>query len=193
LSYEFQVSLPVLASKTFHGGPETYGFLTAFMGIGAVMGGLVTATRGRIGARPLIISVLAFGVALTLVATAPVLALAYVFMALVGWGSVSFMATGNSTLQLTAAPSMRGRVMALWAVAFMGSTPVGGPLIGWVIAVAGARVGLGVGAGSCAVAAVLGVVVTYRLRSSAARRQHGAVVAGTGGLTTAPAHLPAGP
>jgi len=84
-------------------------------------------------------------------------------MAAMGWTSVTFLATGNSTLQLTAAPSMRGRVMALWAVAFMGSTPVGGPLIGWIVSLAGARVGLAVGGASCLVAAGIGLIVLARL------------------------------
>ncbi len=165
IAYEFQVTLPVVAGRTFHGGPETYGFLTAAMGAGAVLGGLFTATRGRTGLRPLTIGAAMFGAAILLAAVSPVLGAEYVALGLVGWGSVSFLATGNSTLQLVAEPSMRGRVMALWAVAFMGSTPVGGPLIGWVIAMAGARMGLGAGAAACGVAAVIGF--------SAARRTAG--------------------
>jgi MFS family permease len=162
LAYEFQVSLPVLARQIFHGGAETYGFLTAAMGAGAVLGGLVTATRGKTGLHPLTAAVAVFGAAVLAAALSPVLAVEYVALALVGWGSVSFLATGNSTLQLTSAPSMRGRVMALWAVAFLGSTPIGGPVIGWVIAVSNARLGLGVGAMACMVAAVLGFVAIRR-------------------------------
>lgn len=167
-AYEFQVSLPVFASKTFHGGAETYGFLTAAMGIGAVAGGLVTATRGKTGLRPFSIAALVFGLAILLTSISPVLGLAYAGMALVGWGSVSFMATGNTSLQLASDPSMRGRVMALWAVAFLGSTPIGGPAIGWVISVFGARVGLGIGGASCLLAAALGAMVIRRLRAAPA-------------------------
>jgi MFS family permease len=162
LAYEFQVSLPVLAKQTFHGGAETYGFLTAFMGAGAVLGGLVTATRGKTGLRALSIAAIVFGVGILATSVAPELALAYVLMALVGWGSVSFLATGNSTLQLGSDPSMRGRVMALWAVAFLGSTPIGGPLIGWVIAQSNARVGLAIGGVSCFLAAGLGFIARQR-------------------------------
>lgn len=163
VAYEFQVSLPVVAGRTFHGGAETYGFLTAAMGIGAVLGGLLTATRGRTGLRPMTLAAAAFGATIALAALSPSLLLEYGALVLVGWGSVSFIATGNSSLQLAAAPSMRGRVMALWAVAFMGSTPVGGPLVGWVIAQGGARAGLGAGALSCVLAAALGAVVVYRV------------------------------
>ncbi len=163
LTYEFQVSLPVVASETFHGGAATYGFLTAAMGVGAVLGGLVTANRGRTGLWPLTIAGASFGLVVLLAALAPLLGLEFVALAAVGWASVTFLATGNSTLQLEATPSMRGRVMSLWSVAFMGSTPIGGPAIGWVIAVSNARVGLGVGALAALVAAAIGFVAAERL------------------------------
>jgi MFS family permease len=178
LAYEFQVSLPVVAKQTFHGGAETYGFLTAAMGAGAVLGGLVTATRGRTGLRPLSIAALGFGIAILCVAVSPVLAVAYGAMALLGYGSVSFLATGNSTLQLNSSPSMRGRVMALWSVAFQGSTPIGGPVIGWVIAVANARVGLGVGGLACLFAAGIGFVAVARARSGPAATGTAAMLEG---------------
>jgi MFS family permease len=168
LAYEFQVSLPVLAKQSFHGGAETYGFLTAAMGAGAVVGGLITATRGKTGLRPLTIAALGFGVAMLCVAVSPVLGLAYAAMALVGWGSVSFLATGNSTLQLNSLPSMRGRVMSLWAVAFLGSTPIGGPAIGWIIAATNARLGLGVGGIAALFAAGIGFVAMAKLRRAGA-------------------------
>lgn len=162
LAYEFQVVLPVVAKHTFHGGAVAYGFITACMGLGAVAGGLVTAARGRTGLRPLVISAAGFGVVILLAAAAPDLGVEYLAMALVGWASITFIAQGNSTLQLTAAPSMRGRVMSLWAIAFQGTTPIGGPLIGWVTAAAGARVGLATGGFSCLAAALLGLLVWRR-------------------------------
>jgi MFS family permease len=166
LAYEFQVTLPVVAKQTFGGNAATYGFLTAAMGFGAVFGGLNTAMRGRTGLRTMTIAASGFGVALLFVVAAPNLVIAYVAMAVTGFAAITFMATGNSTLQLEAAPSMRGRVMALWAVAFMGSTPIGGPLVGWIVEVAGARVGLAVGALSCLAAAGLGLLAMRRLGGS---------------------------
>ncbi|MHB1988754.1 MAG: MFS transporter [Acidimicrobiales bacterium] len=163
LAYEFQVTLPVVASQTFHGGAATYGFLTASMGVGAVFGGLVTAARGRTGLRPLTVAGAVFGVVILAAALSPVLAAEIVALGAVGWASVTFLATGNSTLQLQAAPSMRGRVMSLWAVAFLGSTPVGGPAIGWIVATASARVGLAVGGISCLVAAMIGLYAMARM------------------------------
>jgi MFS family permease len=165
LAYEFQVTLPVVAGTVFHGSSTTYGVLLAAMGIGAVMGGLWTAARGKTGIRSLARAALVFGVCMTFAGLAPLLAIELLAMAFVGFASVSFLAMANSTLQLNTDPQMRGRVMAMWAVAFMGSTPIGGPLIGWITSTAGARVGLGVGAGSCFVAGVIGWLAIRHLRN----------------------------
>jgi MFS family permease len=164
LAYEFQVTLPVLAKQVFGGNAATYGFLTAAMGLGAVFGGLLTAAMGRPGLRTMTFAATGFGIAILCVAGAPTLAIAYVAMAMTGFAAISFMSNGNSTLQLEAAPSMRGRVMALWAVAFMGSTPIGGPAIGWVVQVAGARIGLAVGGVSCLIAAGIGLAAMRVMR-----------------------------
>ena len=133
------------------------------MGAGAVLGGLVTAARGRTGLRYLTLAGLLFGVAIGFAALAPLLVVELVALAAVGWASVTFLATGNTTLQLQSDPSMRGRVMSLWAVAFQGSTPIGGPLIGWIVATTSARIGLGVGGIACLVAVGIGLVAMRKL------------------------------
>jgi len=84
-------------------------------------------------------------------------------MLLVGWASVSFIAIGNSTIQLTSDPEKRGRMIALWQVAFQGTTPIGGPLVGWVIAVSDPRSGLAVGGLSCLVAGAGGLMLARRV------------------------------
>ncbi len=165
-AYEFQVTLPVAAADVFHGGSRAYGALVTSMGVGAVVGGLVSATRGRIGIRAMMISSSIFGVVLTFASVAPLIAIEFVALAMVGFASVSFLSMANSTLQLASDPAMRGRVMALWAVAFMGSTPIGGPLVGLITAHFGARVGLGVGALSCFLAASIGFTVVQRRAST---------------------------
>jgi MFS family permease len=169
LGYEFQVSLPVMARQAMHTGAAGYGFMTAAMGLGAIVGGLVVAARGHTGLRPVTLAALAFGIAFVLAALAPSLPVELIALALVGGASVSFMSTGNSTLQLASDPAMRGRVMALWFVALQGSTPIGGPLVGAIISLAGARTGLGVGALACLLAAALGLTVQRRLRGPALR------------------------
>ena len=177
LTYEFQVSLPVMAQKGLHVGATGFGFMTASMGVGAVVGGLLVAARGNTGLRPLILAAGGFTVALTAATVAPTLAVELAALALAGAASISFMATGNSTLQLGAEPAMRGRVMSLWFVAFQGSTPIGGPLIGWVMAVAGPRAGLGLGAVTIALVALGGLVALRRLTGPRPARP-GAVLAG---------------
>jgi MFS family permease len=164
-AFEFQVTLPVLAKQALDQGSEGFGLMTAAMGVGAVGGGLLVAARGKTGLRPLTIAAAAFGVVLLLAAMAPTLPLALGALVLVGWGSVTFMAIGNTTLQLAAAPEMRGRVMSLWFVAFQGSTPIGGPLLGWAMGWAGARVGLGVGGVACLVVAGIGLLAAAGLHS----------------------------
>jgi MFS family permease len=166
LTYEFQVSLPVMADRGLHVGAAGFGFMTAAMGVGAVIGGLWVAARGQTGLRPLVIAAFGFSGALALATLAPDLSLELLALALVGAGSIAFMSTGNSTLQLGAAPDMRGRVMSLWFVAFQGSTPIGGPVVGATMAAFGARTGLGLGAVTAVLVACGGLLALQRLSRS---------------------------
>ncbi|MFC7862676.1 MFS transporter [Streptomyces murinus] len=163
LAYEFQVVLPVLARTNAHGDARTYGFMTSAMGLGAVVGGLAVAAFGRAGAVPLIRAAAFFAAALTAAAVIPWLPGVLAALAVVGAASTAFLATGNTTLQLVAEPSLRGRVMALWSVTFLGSTPVGGPVVGVVAQHLGPRAGLGLGAAACLAATVLGLAVLPRV------------------------------
>jgi MFS family permease len=164
LSYEFPVVLPVFASRTFHGGASTYALLTAAMSIGAVVGGIITASRRNTSIWALPIAALLFGVCILLVAVAPSMLLASLLLVFVGIGSISFTAVGNSTLQLESDPAMRGRVMSLWTVAFLGSTPIGGPIIGWISEHAGPRWGLAVGGVAAIATAIFGAFAIRRNR-----------------------------
>jgi MFS family permease len=180
LTYEFQVSLPVMASRGLHAGSTGFGFMTAAMGLGAVLGGLLVAARGKTGVRPLVIAATGFGIALSFATLAPSLTLELIALVFVGWTSISFMSMGNSTLQLTTDPAMRGRVMSLWFVSFQGSTPIGGPIVGWLMAVAGARAGLGIGAVTCFLVALAGLTALRAVppRIRARRVAAGVSVAG---------------
>jgi MFS family permease len=148
LSYNFQTLMPLLARFTFHGQASTYAALTSAMGVGAVIGALVASTRREVGPRLLVASALAFGGGLLLAAAAPTLLTEAISLALTGVASVTFASSVNSTLQLRVRPSMRGRVMALYSVVFLGSNPIGGPLMGWISGAAGPRAGLLLGAGA---------------------------------------------
>lgn len=171
LAYEFSVVLPLMARGPLDGGPGTYGLLTSAMGAGAVVGGLVVAGHGRTGLRPLTVAAAMFGAAILATAAAPTVAVALVALTLVGAASVTFLAVGNSTLQLTSDPRFRGRVMALWTVAFLGSTPLGAPIIGWISEVLSPRGGLVVGGLACLVAAAVGAIALAREHGGRASHQ----------------------
>ena len=156
LTYEFQVTIPALITGTFHGGADAYGIASAAMGVGAVIGGLASAGRTQTGVATMVWSATAFGITDLLVALSPTAALAAAALVATGAASVWFLATGNTTLQLNSDPQMRGRVMALWAVAFLGSTPLGGPITGWIAEHVGPRWALALGAGAALVAAAYG-------------------------------------
>ncbi|HEX7259470.1 MAG TPA: MFS transporter [Candidatus Saccharimonadia bacterium] len=162
LAYEWAVVLPLLASFTFHGEAADYALLMTALGIGATIGGLYTA-RYRSVTQPMIsLAALMLGAMVVLVALAPSLLFAVVAMGLVGFFAVQFDSLNSSILQLTSSPEMRGRVMALWGVAFLGSSPIGGPLIGWICQLAGPRTGLLIGAVAAMAAATFGYVTTRR-------------------------------
>ncbi len=161
-AYEFQVTLPYLARTTFAGDSRTFGFMTAAMGVGAVVGGLWTATRGGTGVATLVRASVVFGIVVLAAALAPSVPVVLVLLVGVGAASVSLMARGNATVQLAVSPEMRGRVMALWLVAFLGTTPIGGPVAGWVSSTFGARWGLVLAAVACFAAAGLGAVALRR-------------------------------
>jgi MFS family permease len=145
-AYNFTVTLALLAKGTFHGGAGTYAMLTACMGAGAVVGGLFVAHHAKPTPRLLQVLALVFGGLLAAVALAPTLLTADLAIVLMGAASIGFIATANATLQLTAEPAMRGRVMALYAMAFLGTTPIGAPLVGAIAQWTSPRVALMVGA-----------------------------------------------
>src|SRR5919107_1429493 len=155
-TYEFSVSLPLFAEVTFRQGPTAYAAMTAAMGLGAVVGGLYTASQGIGSLRRLTIAALLFGASVLLKALAPTLPLALLALVAVGFCSIGFTSLGNATLQLTSSAEMRGRVMALWTVAFLGSTPIGGPVIGAIGEHVGPRWALALGGVAAVLAAGLG-------------------------------------
>jgi len=155
-TYEFTVSLPLFAQWTFGGGASAYAAMTAAMGLGAVAGGLHTASRPLRAPERLAWSAAAFGIAVVLTALAPTLPAALAALVGVGFCSIQFTSLANATLQLESAAEMRGRVMSLWTMAFLGSTLIGGPLIGWIGEHGGPRWALALGGAAAIAAAGLG-------------------------------------
>ncbi|OGG60919.1 hypothetical protein A3C86_03460 [Candidatus Kaiserbacteria bacterium RIFCSPHIGHO2_02_FULL_49_16] len=154
-AYEWQVSLPLLAQRTFHGNAASYAALMSSFGIGAVIGGLYAASRHKISTRNLILFVFLFGVSIIAASLMPTLQLAILGMVFVGFFSINLTSTANTMVQLESTPEMRGRVMSFWTVAMMGSTAIGGPIIGLVGEHIGARYGLFVGGLSALIAVAI--------------------------------------
>jgi MFS family permease len=162
LGFNFQVVLPLLARLSFDGGPYAYAGLVSAMGLGAVIGALINGSRGKVSPVLLVLASAAFGVLSLLAATAPSLALEAVALVPLGAASVIFGASINSALQLASEPSMRGRVMALYSVVFLGSTPIGAPIAGWLSEAIDPRVALVMGGVAGLLAAVLARVAFER-------------------------------
>ena len=164
LAYEFQVSLPLLTTLTFHLGAGAYAAITAALGVGAVIGGLVAATYAKPSMRRLAGAALIFGSLMVVAALMPTFYTSLGAVALAGLVSIIFLSTANTLLQITAKPDMRGRVMALYTVAFLGTTPIGAPLVGYIAQHFGGRAGILVGGVATVAAGALGALAMQLAR-----------------------------
>jgi MFS family permease len=182
-SFNFSVLLPLLAERDLHGDAGTLGSLLAVMGVGSLIGALAVAGRVRPTPERLSWASIGLGLATLLVASAPSLSPVLVALIPLGFVGVVFMITGNSALQLTARPDMRGRVMAIYAIVFLGGTPIGAPISGWIAEVFGARIGLAFGA----VIAIAAGVAALRTLAGKRLRPEPAAAAVPGGLSGVPA------
>ncbi len=172
LSFNFQVLLPLLAHTTWDGTATTYALLTSAMGVGSVAGALLSGVRGRVSTRLLVVAATAFGAAELAAAAAPTLALQVAVLVPLGAASVTFAAGVNSSLQLAAPPDLRGRVMALYSVVFIGSTPIGAPIAGWLAETRGPRAGLVLGGAAALLAAALAQLSHRRALGKGDKRRH---------------------
>jgi MFS family permease len=164
-SFNFSILFPLLAEDVFGGDAGTLGLLLSVMGVGSLIGALTMARQRDPNPRRLAGAAIAYGAASLLVAVAPNLDSALMLLVPMGLLSMVFMITGNSTLQLTARPEMRGRVMSLYGIVFLGSTPIGGPITGLMAEHLGTRLALGFGglvAGVTGVAGLLTLLGRYR-------------------------------
>jgi MFS family permease len=158
LTFEFQVNLPLLAKFTFGTGADGYALLNTAMGIGAVTGGILIAGRKRIKPSSLIYTSVIFGITIILTAVTPTIHFAIFMMIIVGIFLIQFTSYGETMLQLESDPNMRSRVMSLWSIAFLGSTPIGGLIIGWIGEYASPRWGLTVSGAAAITAGVFGFI-----------------------------------
>ncbi len=162
LGFNFQALLPLLAADSFDAGAAGYAVLVSSMGVGAVIGALTTGARGTVTSFLLVTASAAFGVFALVAAAAPSLALLALALVPLGAASVTLAASINSGLQLASEPSMRGRVMALYSVVFLGSTPIGAPLAGWLSDATDPRVALVMAGASGLIAAALARIAFNR-------------------------------
>jgi MFS family permease len=156
-AFNFQVVLPLFVTRSLGGQDKTFTALLSVISIGSLLGALLSARRRTITLRHVVTSASGFGVAMLLLAAAPSLGFAFPIGALMGLASITFMTASTAIVQLRSDPAMRGRVLALQAMVFLGSTPIGGPIVGFICQVFGARFGLILGGAACLGAAAWGV------------------------------------
>ncbi|MFF0160087.1 MFS transporter [Streptomyces sp. NPDC005263] len=158
--FNFPVYLSAFADDVFHAGAGSYSLFNTLMAIGSLAGALLAARRGTTRMRVLIAAAVAFGAMELVAAAAPSLWLFALLMAPIGMFGMTVNVTANTSIQMTTDPAMRGRVMALYMMVFLGGSPVGAPIAGWVTDAYGVRVGMAVGGAIAAAAAVtIGLVL----------------------------------
>jgi len=165
----FPVFISTMSITTFHGGAHLYGILSSMMAIGSVLGALHVAGKTAPNLSFLTLSALGFGIVGTIAALMPVAALFGVFLVALGVTTQMFTTTANSLVQLSTDPPMRGRVMAIYMGIFLGCTPLGAPLVGWIADAYGPRWSLGVGAAAGFIAAGIGGIYQIMARKAAKR------------------------
>ena len=159
LAFNFQVILPLFVTRDLHGADTSFTLLFSVTSIGALIGALGTARRTTVNITNVANASLLFGVGLALMSVAPSFAFAFPVGLLMGLGSISFLTSSTAIVQLRANPMMRGRVLALQAIVFLGSTPIGGPITGWVAQRFGARWAIALGAAAALGAGLWGLAV----------------------------------
>ncbi len=156
----FQITSALMATEVFDKGASEYGLLGTTLAIGSLSGALLAARRVRIRHRLVILAALAFGVAEIAAGVMPSYLTFALWTPVLGLASLTMITSANATFQMSVAPAMRGRVMALYMMVFMGGTPLGAPIIGWVGEMFGARWTL-VGGGLATIAGTLVAVLVY--------------------------------
>lgn len=162
LSFNWQVLLPLLAEHELHGNESTYAFITTVFSVGSLAGSLLIARRTAMDNRLLARASVALGVSSLLVAAAPTPITAGLAGALAGGAGIAFLSATMTALQLHSIPAMRGRVMALYTILFLGSTPLGGPLAGWIGQVFGTRWSIALGAIAALASGLVALAVLRR-------------------------------
>ena len=161
-TFNYQVVIPLLVRRELGGGPEMFGMLLAVLASGSFIGALAVAHYGKASLRITLLTTLVLGAAMTAAALAPTLGTEIAVLPFVGVSSMVMLAMATAVCQEATAPEFRGRVMALFGVAFLGSTAIGSPIVGAVSEALGPRAGLGVGAVAAVAAGLVAFVMARR-------------------------------
>jgi len=158
----FQVVMPLLVTHTFSGTETVFTILFSVLSVGSFLGALWMARRITLHLTQTVVTATLLGVSTLALAAAPTLAFAFPVALVMGLGMTAFITSGTANMQVAADPAKRGRVLALQGVVLLGSTPIGGPILGVVCQTWGARAGLVLGGVAALVAAAFGYWVTSR-------------------------------
>jgi MFS family permease len=131
-AFNYPVSLLLVTLRNLGGGAGAFGLLLSFTSIGSFAGSLAIASRHRVGARTMLAALAVLGVFAVAMGLASSLAAAFAIAVPMGFGGAAYVAATNSIILPRTPPHLRGRVLALQATAFLGSTPIGGPITGWI-------------------------------------------------------------
>lgn len=157
LAFNFQTVLPLFATRDLVGTDVTFTLLMSVVAVGSLIGALRAARRVDVGVRTVGRSAVAFGIAMAFLAVAPNQPVAFAVGLFMGLASISFMTASTAIVQMRSDPAMRGRVLALQSMVFLGSTPIGGPIVGFVAETFGARYSLALGAAATIATGVVGL------------------------------------
>ncbi|WP_307662707.1 MFS transporter [Streptomyces sp. V1I1] len=156
--FNFPIWLSAFVDDVYHSGASTYGLLNTLMAAGSLAGALLAARRGTSRLRVLVGAAVLFGVLEIVTAFAPQFWIFAVLMVPIGMFGLTVNVTANASIQMATEPAMRGRVMSLFMMVFVGGTPLGAPLVGWITDTYGPRIGFAAG-GTVALVAAIGVGV----------------------------------
>lgn len=160
----FQLTNALMATSVFHVGPEEFGYMSSVMAIGSLTAGLLAARRTEVPMRLIVTALAGFTAVMIVMSLASGFYFYLALLLLAGFTALTVMTAANTSVQLGVDPQMRGRVMALYMTIFLGGTPLGSPLIGWVGDAWGPRWTIAIGAISCGVAVVVAVFYLMRRR-----------------------------
>ena len=152
-AFNFSVTIPLLVTGPLHSGEGMFTVLFSVLSVGSMVGALWTARRTDVTNHQIVVAAVAFGGTMIALAAVPALWAAFPVAVLLGAASITFMTTSTAIVQMRAAPELRGRVLALQSVVFLGSTPIGGPIVGWIADAFGARAAVLLGGVACLAAA----------------------------------------